>query len=166
MKYLFAVLLAASFSTMANDELQNEGNWFFKSQVNKMTDATDVVAINGSKDVYTKRGLERNTSLVLRCNENQTDAYLSVYDYLGSGSPRITIRYDGGKPKKSIWQGGERGNSAFAPNAVSFIKELMKHKTAVIGFEPYGSTMQAVEFDLSGVDVMAKKIAEACNWKL
>lgn len=141
MKYLFVALMAVSFSIMAEDGLQQEGGWYFKSQNNKMTDSTDVVAINSSKDTYTKQGSERNTSLVLRCRENKTDAYISVNDYLGSDSPQITIRFDGGKPAKSLWKGGEGGDAAFAPNAVSFIKDIASHKKAIIGFEPYGSTM-------------------------
>lgn len=163
-------LVMSTFIGAANaeqsDELQNDGSWFYKSKVNKLTDSTDVVAINSSKDIYVKQGTERSTSLVLRCNENSTDAYLSVTDYLGVDSPQVTIRYDGGKPQKITWTPGEGGDSAFAPNAVLFIKELSKHKKLVIGFEPYGSTMQIVEFDLAGIDNIAKKISDACNWKI
>ena len=164
-KVILFTLLAVSFSAMSDDGIQKEGNWYFKSKINKMTDSTDVFAINSAKDAYTKQGLERNTSLVLRCSENKTDAYISVNDYLGSDSPTITLRFDGSKPARSLWHAGEGGDAAFAPNAVSFIKELSTHKNLIIGFEPYGSTMQAIEFDLSGADAMAKKISEACNWK-
>lgn len=155
----------ACFGAGAND-MQSEGAWLFKAKVNKMTDTTDMVASNATKDVYIRGGVERATILVMRCKENETDAYISVYDYLGSGDPRITVRFDDGKPVKYTWTSSEGGNSAFSPNAISFIKELTKHKKVIIGFEPYGSTMQAVEFDLSGTDKVAAKIAESCNWKI
>ncbi|WP_252496648.1 type VI secretion system-associated protein TagO [Escherichia coli] len=130
-----------------------------------MTDQTDFVALNLSPDSYNKAGTDRATSLVLRCSDNKTDAYLSFNDYMGSDNPRITVRLDGGKPVKSAWGGGEGGDSAFAPQPIQFIKTLAKHKKAIFGFEPYGSTMQVVEFDLSEIDKVVEKISQSCNWK-
>ncbi|OZZ80448.1 hypothetical protein CDA31_26985, partial [Klebsiella pneumoniae] len=48
-------------------EYVTEGAWQVKKEQNKMTDNTDVVAINRSPDVYTRQGIERSTSLVIRC---------------------------------------------------------------------------------------------------
>ncbi|MEB7910347.1 type VI secretion protein, partial [Escherichia coli] len=84
----------------------------------------DFVALNLSPDSYNKAGTDRATSLVLRCSDNKTDAYLSFNDYMGSDNPRITVRLDGGKPVKSVWGGGEGGDSAFAPQPIQFIKTL------------------------------------------
>lgn len=36
----------------------------------------------------------------------------------------------------------------------------------ILGFEPYGSTMQVVEFDLTGADSIAKEISSSCKWKM
>lgn len=164
-KVLATILCLTSFCTAAN-EMQEEGAWYFKKQINKMTDKTDMVASTSTRDVYTKNSIERSSSLVIRCKENKTDAYLSLDDYLGTSDPRITIRFDDGKPVKQRWLGAEGGDAAFAPNATSFIKDLAKHKKVIIGFEPYGSVMKAVEFDLTGTDKVAAQIAEACNWKM
>ncbi len=141
------------------------GSWYVKKKENKMTDSKDFIAVTSTKDIYTKQGIERDTSLVLRCMENETSAYLSMNDYLGNEAPRITIRFDDGKPKKNSWKAAEGGDAAFSPNPVSFIKELSKHKKLIAGFEPYGSTMQIVEFDLSGIDKVADEIASSCKWK-
>ncbi len=164
-KVLAVILVTLSFGAIASD-MQQEGSWYYKTKVNKMTDSTDIVAIVSTKDVYSRQGVERNTSLVMRCNENKTDAYISTTDYLGSSAPEITLRFDGGKPVKKSWTSAEGGDAAFSPDAVSFIKELTKHKKVIIGFEPYGSTMQAVEFDLAGSDKIASEISKACNWKM
>lgn len=165
-KQVLGLVLAITSFGIAAGELQQEGNWYFKTQANKMTDATDIVATNSTKDIYIKQGLERNTSLVLRCKENKTDAYLSVSDYLGNDSPTVTVRFDDAKPVKQRWSSAEGGDAAFAPNAPAFIKELTKHKKLIAGFEPYGSTMQIVEFDLTGIDKIASQVADACKWKL
>lgn len=154
-KFILAFVISASFT--ANAGVEKLGPWITKSEINKMTDQTDFVALNLSPDSYNKAGTDRATSLVLRCSDNKTDAYLSFNDYMGSDNPRITVRLDGGKPVKSVWGGGEGGDSAFAPQPIQFIKTLAKHKKAIFGFEPYGSTMQVVEFDLSEIDKVVEK---------
>lgn len=165
MKKVLAIAFLGLLSTAANAGTESTGAWVTKSKTNKMTDETDFVALNTSSDTYNKDGLTRETTLVLRCASNKTDAYLSFHDFMGSDDPYITMRLDGGKPTKKIWDGGEGGDAAFSPQAVSFIKELSKHKKAIFGFEPYGSTMQVVEFDLTGIDKVAESLSEACKWK-
>ena len=138
-KFIIAFVISASFT--ANAGVEKLGPWITKSEINKMTDQTDFVALNLSPDSYNKAGTDRATSLVLRCSDNKTDAYLSFNDYMGSDNPR------------------------FAPQPIQFIKTLAKHKKAIFGFEPYGSTMQVVEFDLSEIDKVVEKISQSCNWK-
>ncbi len=100
-KFILAFVISASFT--ANAGVEKLGPWITKSEINKMTDQTDFVALNLSPDSYNKAGTDRATSLVLRCSDNKTDAYLSFNDYMGSDNPRITVRLDGGKPVKSVW---------------------------------------------------------------
>ncbi|WP_270993983.1 hypothetical protein [Klebsiella pneumoniae] len=59
----------------------------------------------------------------------------------------------------------EGGEAAFSPKAIPFIKDISSHKKMILGFEPYGSTMQVVEFDLTGADSIAKEISSSCKWK-
>lgn len=113
-----------------------------------------------------RQGIERSTSIVLRCREGKTEAYLSVDEYMGIDDPLITIRFDGGKPQKRRWSAAEGGEAAFSPKAISFIKDISSHKKMILGFEPYGSTMQVVEFDLTGADSIAKEISSSCKWKM
>lgn len=164
-KTILALCVAAIPLVSTGAEYVTEGSWQVKKEENKMTDMTDVVAINRSPDVYTRQGIERSTSMVIRCKENNTEAYLSVSEYLGSDDPVVTVRFDGGKPQKRTWTGAEGGEAAFSNKAVSFIKEMSSHKKMIVGFEPYGSTMQVVEFDLTGIDSIAAEISSACKWK-
>ncbi|HCR4011190.1 type VI secretion system-associated protein TagO [Citrobacter werkmanii] len=165
MKRVILLLSALTFyGGAANADLVRQGSWVTDSKVNKMTDETDFIAINTSPDTYIKSGSQRDTSLVLRCNSNKTEVFLSFHDFMGSTDPAITIRLDGGKPVKRTWGGGEGEDSAFSPNPVQLVKELSKHKKAIFGFEPYGSTMQVVEFDLTGMDKILDKLSESCNW--
>lgn len=165
MKKIVLAVLFGYVSVAASADIEKLGSWITKSEVNKMTDQTDFVAMNISPDSYNRDGLARETTLAFRCSNNQTDAFLSFHDFMGSDDPRITLRLDGGKPTQKIWDGAESGKSAFSPQSVQFIKELSKHKKAIFGFEPYGTTMRVVEFDLSGIDKVAEKMSTVCKWK-
>lgn len=85
-KFILAFVISASFT--ANAGVEKLGPWITKSEINKMTDQTDFVALNLSPDSYNKAGTDRATSLVLRCSDNKTDAYLSFIDYMGSDNPK------------------------------------------------------------------------------
>lgn len=165
-KTILALCVAAIPLVSTGAEYVTEGSWQVKKEENKMTDMTDVVAINRSPDIYMRQGIERSTAIVLRCREGKTEAYLSVDEYMGIDDPLITIRFDGGKPQKRRWSAAEGGEAAFSPKAISFIKDISSHKKMILGFEPYGSTMQVVEFDLTGADSIAKEISSSCKWKM
>ncbi len=165
MKKIVMAAFLSCLSATASADLESVGAWSTKTETNKMTDETDYVALNTSSDKYSKDGSSRDTTLVLRCSSNKTEAFLSFDDFMGSRDPAITMRLDGGKPTKKTWGGGEGGDAAFAPQSIQFIKELSKHKKAIFGFEPYGTTMQIVEFDLTGIDKVVEKLASSCKWK-
>lgn len=70
-KTILALCVAAIPLVSTGAEYVTEGSWQVKKEENKMTDMTDVVAINRSPDVYMRQGIERSTSIVLRCREEK-----------------------------------------------------------------------------------------------
>ncbi|HDW9331973.1 TPA: hypothetical protein RM565_004938, partial [Escherichia coli] len=51
-KFILAFVISASFT--ANAGVEKLGPWITKSEINKMTDQTDFVALNLSPDSYNK----------------------------------------------------------------------------------------------------------------
>lgn len=156
--YLIIPLLLLSSSTLAAD-YERLGDWSIKKEENKLTDKTDYFAILSAKD--------QDVSLILRCQNNSTEAFLSMEDYMGSGyGSKVTIRADKGKPVSQTWGIGEGGTSLFAPKAVTFIKSLTGKSNLITGYSPYGKSQLIAEFNLEKIDTVAKEISSACNWKL
>lgn len=154
-----AFLVVVSVSAVADGDYRDEGRWMIKKESNKLTDKTDVYAM-----LMPSSG---SGTLFLRCENNKTEAFLSVNDYLGSSyGTSVTTRIDGGKPIKSSWVMGEGGDSAFAPKAVSFIKSINGKKELIIGYSPYGKSQVIAEFDLNGIGKVAGEVSAACGWKL
>ncbi|MFY2735933.1 type VI secretion system-associated protein TagO [Pseudocitrobacter faecalis] len=161
-----AFTMGAASSVVADADVKNVGSWVIHKDSNKLTDATDVVVMNYSKDSYSKDGMRRSATLVLRCMNSKTDVFLSFDDYLGIDDPKITVRFDDAKAVSSRWAGGEGGDSAFSPQPIKFLKAMASHKKVIFGFEPYGSVTQVAEFDLSLSDEALQEVSKSCNWKL
>lgn len=157
-KTIFVLSLILSGSALAADSEQI-GDWLISKEENKLTDKTDYYATLPAKD--------RDVALILRCQNNTTEAYLSMRDYMGGGySSKVTLRLDKEKPVHQSWGMGESGTSLFAPKAVSFIKSLTGKSNLITGYSPYGKSQVIAEFNLENIDTVAKEISSACNWKL
>lgn len=157
-KVFFVLSVLLSSSAFASD-YEQIGDWSINKEENKLTDKTDYYAILSAKD--------QNVSLILRCQNNKTEAYLSMEDYMGSGyGSKVTIRADKGKPVSQSWGIGEGGTSLFAPKATTFIKSLIGKKSLIAGYSPYGKSQLVAEFNIENVDVVAKEISSACGWNL
>ncbi|EOX9818868.1 MULTISPECIES: type VI secretion system-associated protein TagO [Providencia] len=156
--YLFIPLLLLSGSTLAAN-YEKLGDWLINKEENKLTDKTDYYAMLSADD--------HDVALFLRCQNNKTEAYLAMEDYMGGGySSKVALRLDKGKTVHQSWGMGEGGTSLFAPNAVSFIKSLTGKSNLITGYSPYGKSQVIAEFNLDNIDVVAKEISSACNWKL
>lgn len=154
-----ALLGIVSVSAVADGDYRDEGQWMIKKESNKLTDKTDVYAM--------LRPSSGSGTLFLRCENNKTEAFLSVNEYLGSSyGTTVTTRIDGGKPIKSSWVMGEGGDSAFSPKSLSFIKSINGKKELIIGYSPYGKSQVIAEFDLNGINDVASEVSAACGWKL
>ncbi|MDT9669890.1 hypothetical protein F6S25_24400 [Klebsiella pneumoniae] len=61
-KTILALCVAAIPLVSTGAEYVTEGSWQVKKEENKMTDMTDVVAINRSPDVYMRVSVQREPS--------------------------------------------------------------------------------------------------------
>ncbi|MDE9467258.1 hypothetical protein KKJ26_18360, partial [Xenorhabdus bovienii] len=106
-------------------------------------------------------------SLVLRCGNNTTEAYLATDEYLGGGDyTKVTFRIDKQNAITENWVMGGSNDTAFAPIPVKFIKKIYGKQNIIIGYKPYGKTQIIAEFKINHINEVAKKVSEACGWKL
>lgn len=160
------LVIASLISMPVLSEPVTIGSWTYKKESNKLTDRTDFLSTNRSTNSYSKNGRDMSATLVIRCSSDNTNLFISTDDYLGASSPKISVRLDNEKPVTSQWNIDEKGGTVFTRKPIGLIKDLTKHKKLVIGFETYGSTMESLEFDLSGIDSIAQEVSTACGWTL
>lgn len=93
--YLFIPLLLLSGSTLAAN-YEKLGDWLINKEENKLTDKTDYYAMLSADD--------HDVALFLRCQNNKTEAYLAMEDYMGGGySSKVALRLDKGKTVHQSW---------------------------------------------------------------
>lgn len=139
----------------------------------------DSSPMDGSKRVVISRDAEndiegwlrsKRPSLVVRCQEGKTDAYLvtgmpASVEY-GTDSHTVRLRFDDGKPTTQHWSESTDHEALFAPNAVQLAKQMVKAKTLVLQFTPFSASPAVARFNLQGFGSYLGKVSGACGWQL
>ncbi|PHM50578.1 type VI secretion system-associated protein TagO [Xenorhabdus sp. KK7.4] len=147
-----------SFNVMASD-MPKLGEWDITKEVNKLTDKIDYFAVLSSEN-----GEE---SLVLRCENNTTEAYIATDEYLGiENDAKVTFRIDKQNAITENWEIGGSNDSAFSPSPVQFIRKIYGKQNIVVGYIPDGQIQIIAEFKIDHINEVAKEISQACGWKL
>ena len=103
-------------------------------------------------------------TLILRCKENSTDAYIRTDDFLGEDSTNVTVRYDSNKAQKQKFSLSTNNKALFFSPAIANIKKMMKSKNVVIRYHTYSGTPNTVSFKMSDLKNKIKPLRNACHW--
>ena len=128
------------------------------------------VSLDSTKALRGQFGGSGKPTLILRCRENKTSAYLSVMDYILSdieGYGRVDYRIDGGKAQFSEMVVSADTHSLGLWNgkaALPFIKGLFGGNTAVFRLTPFNEAPLEFSFHISGVEAAVKSLRQACKW--
>ena len=101
--------------------------------------------------------------MVIRCAKHKTDAYIDTGTILDDGNVRI--RFDDSPPLRQAWGKSTDDKSLFAPDAITFARQLTKTQTVLMEFTPFREGTKTLSFDVSKLDDKLKKISDACNWE-
>ena len=110
-------------------------------------------------------GRPEKATLVLRCKDNETDAYVSWPTILGSSSIAVLYKIDDGKVIKETWAPSSgMSAAAFSKKPIDLIKKLTDGKVLIVKITPYGKTAEEAEFNVEGALDAMNEISKACNW--
>lgn len=135
---------------------------------------TDKSPINDSTNVFLSLDSEQtvrsgyNTvspTLVIRCSEGKTNAYITWDLYLGLESTSLLTRLDKEPAVTTTWTISTDNKSVFVSGSdVTFAKQLMSHQTLLAQITPYGESPVMTTFDVGGFSDAIKPLREACKW--
>lgn len=107
---------------------------------------------------------QSNQTLLLRCQENKTEAIIITNDFLGMDSSAVTIRYDSDNPEKLRFSLSTNNKGLFFPSPISHIKRMVNSKKLTIRYQTYSDGSKTAIFDLTGIQDEIDTLRTACHW--
>lgn len=145
------------------------GNWRVRTEISAIDDSTNVFISLNAKSAFKGWLDEEVGTLLIRCKENRTQAYVITGMTAQSGYRRhdesqVTVRYDRSDALQ-IWMNESTDNKAlFFPNPISEIKRMMNHQTMLFQFSPFNSSPTMTTFNIGGLSEAIEPLREACHW--
>ncbi len=128
----------------------------------------DKSPIDDSPSVFMmKQAMDGTQNLILRCNENRTEAYISTTDFMGIsgvGNKKFTIRFDNNKAVKQSISMSTDGKALFFKSTIKNIKQMIESKKMIVRYYPYGGGSKTVTFDLGNLKEKITPLRDACHW--
>lgn len=161
---------SSSANPSVSSTQQSDDKWTENSSVNAMDNTKQVtLALKADNDIQSFIG-SATPSLIIRCKENSTDAYVSLgtqveVEYGETDSAKVRVKYDDGSPIGERWSKATSGDALFSPAANTFAKKLATSQTFMFEFTPFQKSAETVTFNVRGLDKHLGKVASACGWQ-
>ena len=141
--------------------MKKYGDWIIDITESPLNDAKEVVIMRFSNDFESRRS---QAVLMLRCQRDKTDAFVSWDEYLGSNNMKVAYRIDKEEAKSVWWNASSNGQASFIPKPISFIKSLEGKESIYIEDEKYRGGRVSATFNISGIEEVIEPLKKACNW--
>lgn len=111
-------------------------------------------------------------SLIVRCQNNNTDVYINWNNFLDGNSGGydddrhiVTIRIGDGEPQRIRATVSTNNEATFIPSPIpTILRPMVGESTLAARTTPYGESPQTAIFDITGAEEALAPIADACNW--
>lgn len=149
------------------EKLAQFGFWSVNERKSEIGDTSIYLRIDSSNAARSPLGHERFPTLIVRCKNKKTDAYIDWGSPLGNtqGYEKtiyVGYRIDGGEEKAQEWEFSLDYYSAFSPKPIEFVRELKGKKKLVVEITPYNQSMAALLFHLDGLESALAILVDRC----
>lgn len=161
----------AQSSDTGVEDAASPNRWIVREDQSKFDDSRSVYLMLITSDkIPGKYGKPTSATLHLRCNENETNAYIHfgghfMADIQGYGRVRYridddvarTVSMDESTNHESLglWNGG---------SSIPFIKRMLNHDSMVVEATPFSESTMTMTFPIAGLEDAVKPLREACHW--
>lgn len=105
-----------------------------------------------------------NSTLVLKCNANSTEAYVTTSSFLGWENLRVLYRINDNPVIERRWAASAKGSEAVSDNAIEFINALTDNGTLMMTVFDYNGIKHDIRFNLGSVSGLRSRISSVC-WR-
>lgn len=141
----------------------NKGLWNTKTNTDPLTDSSIYLAFLTAEKGEGRFG--EPITLMVRCQNNTTEAYINWNTFLGSDDISVTSRIDKNTAKTSTWSISTDHKASFMPNAATTLKGFYGATSYVANLTPYSESPITAIFNISGAEEALSDVNKGCNWK-
>lgn len=141
-----------------------KGKWRVSSSTSPVDDSKTVVLRLNANNSVSNAYKTSIPTLILRCQERDTEAYVTYEMFIDTEEAWVTYRFDKNKAEEGTWGVSSDHEALFIPRAISFIKTLLQSETLFVRVTPYGEGPVSVSFDLRGLSQVIGPLQAACGW--
>ena len=143
----------------------SKGKWLVSESKSLIDDSLTVtLMLSSAETITTSYRRQIYPTMILRCSENKTNAFVNWNMFLGSDSKRVLVRIDKKKAKTQRWYVSTDSKAIFAPKDISFIKSLFGHEKILMQLTPYNESPRMATFEIGGLKEAIKPLRKACGW--
>ena len=144
---------------------KNKSKWVVSESKSPIDDSVTVtMMLDASDTILNSYGQFNRPTLILRCSENKTNAYVNWDMFLGTDRIKVLSRIDKEKAKTRSWSISTDNKATFTPKNIAFIKSLFGHEKLLQQLTPYGSSPKTTSFEIGGLEEAIKPLRKACGW--
>lgn len=142
-----------------------KGKWHVRSDKSPINDSKNVFLSLNAKQAVRSRYKTVTPTLIIRCSEGKTNAFITWDLFLGVKSTTMLTRLDKEAAVTEAWGISTDSEAVFVSgDDVAFVKQLMPHQTLLAQITPLGESPVMVTFDIGGLAEAIKPLQEACKW--
>lgn len=141
----------------------NNGNWRTRTSTDPLTDKSIHSALLTADSGKGRYG--DSITLVIRCQNNRTEAYIDWNTFLGSDDIIVTSRIDKSPAVTSRWGISTDHKASFMPSAAAASKGFIGATSFVANLTPYSESPITAVFDITGAEQALADISKGCNWQ-
>lgn len=151
------------------EELEKFGFWQLSRKARSDGVMQTYLRLESSNRIRSRAGTDRLVTLVIRCIPGKTDVFLDwkapVIDGFAAGrSTKTLLTYYTAPENKQTedWEISSDKYALFSIDPVSFVRNVSNKKKLTMEFVPQGSKLEAVYFDITGVEAGIEAIVKSC----
>jgi type VI secretion system protein VasI len=162
--------LAAKIAPPDAVAVVDKGRWSTSYEKSEMDDSTTVVlSLVADRDIRSWPNKATRPSLVIRCKENSTAAYIvtgaKANPELGNyNSATARIRIDDGPTVSYSMSESTDGEALFVPQPIGKLKQWEGKQKLTFEFTPFNSSPQTTTFAIAGMKNALAPLRAACKW--
>jgi type VI secretion system protein VasI len=145
-----------------NTTSSSKGAWRTSTDMDPLTDKSVHFAIIDATEARGRFG--DRISMVVRCKNEEIEAYINWNTFLGTDEITVTHRVDKSPATTATWSISTDHKASFMPEPQSTLERFLGAASYVVNLTPYSESPITAIFNIAGAEQAFRDIRRDCQW--